>query len=158
MGKVLASLIGVIVAAATNGLAAGCGSAPSAPQVWYDGPQRVTLYPPSQMHAADRSLGYTVVEPVGAVRSATRLPLTAVLVTELMGRKIIHYQFGDLHQTWVLLTETPDTPTPVAYDVAARSVTFAVRGRGINITTNLATDTFKRLVQRLGGPKDAVPA
>ncbi len=156
-GKFHAPLFTLTGAAAITAIAAGCGAPPPTGQVWYDGPQRVTMYSPSQVHAVDRSLGYSVVEPVGAVRREARLPLTEVIVTEVMGRKIIHYEFGSLHETWVLVTETPDAATPLAYDPNARAVTFAARGRAINITTNLAPRTFERIVRRLGGPKGAVP-
>ena len=156
-GKARATGLLLTAAAAITAVTAGCGKAPPPPQVWYDGPQRVTMYSPSQVHAVDRSLGYTVVEPVAAVRGTARLPLTEVIVTEVMGRKLIHYEFGNLHQNWDLVSEAPVAQTPLAYDPNARAVTFAARGRGIEITANLAPATVERIVRRLGGPPGAVP-
>lgn len=146
-----------LAAASTAGVLASRHTAPHAQREWRSGPEQVEQYAPSQVRGAERSVGYAVVEPVGAVWAAARLPLTSVLVTTLMGRSAIHYVFGDLSHNWVTVMETEQPLTSFSYDPGGQAVTFAARGRGITVATNLPPAAFNRLVERLGGPRDAVP-
>lgn len=148
----------VAVAAATAIGIIVSGHTPPQPQrQWRSGAEQVAEYAPSQVRGAERILGYGVVEPMGAVRAAAGLPLTAVLVTKLMGWCTIHYVFGNLTRRWVTVMETRQALTSFSYDAGAQAVTFAVRGRGITVATNLSPAAVDLLVQRLGGPPDAVP-
>jgi len=112
----------------------------------------VTLYAPSQAGAAERTLGYRVVEPTSAVRTTAGLPLAEVIVTEVVGQKTIHYIYGDLHLRWVLVMEDPTPQTRYAYDAAAEALQFTAHGRAISLTTNLPTATLDRIERRMGGP------
>ena len=112
----------------------------------------MTYYHASQVRDAERTLGYPVVEPMRTIRGCTGLGLTLVAVTELSGRRTIHYVFGDTQLKWVLVMETPDGVTRYQYDPKGRAVFFEARGRGLSVSTNLPKPTLDRIVHGLGGP------
>ena len=145
--------------AGVAGLAA-CAHPPARPPLGtrVDGPQHVTYYPAAQVHYAERTLGYRVVEPMGTVRLTTGLGLALVAVTDLSGRRAIHYVFGDTRKDWVLIMETPDGVTRYQYDPGGHAVFFEARGRGLSVSTNLPKRTLDRIVHGLGGPKPPPPA
>ncbi len=121
------------------------------------GPQHITYYQAAQVRYAERTLGYHVVEPIATVRLTTGLGLTLVAVTELSGRRAIHYVFGDTRKDWVLIMETPDGVTSYQYDPKGRAVFFEARGRGLSVSTNLPKRTLDRIVHGLGGPAKPPP-
>jgi hypothetical protein len=148
----LRSILALALGAGVAALAwHGLRPAPVAPPA--QGPPHARYYPPQQVRAAERAVGFAVVEPTAAVRRRTGLGLAQVVVTELAGRKAIHYLYGSLHERWVLIMETPQGAGGYVYDPAAHAVFFPARGRGLSVTTNfLSKAALDRLMQDLGGP------
>lgn len=154
--KMVAGVLGLAVA----GLIVYLGRHPGGPDPVYQyrGAQQVAYYRVSQVGAVERHLGYRVVEPTRTVWSATALRLSQLVVTDFNGHKAIDYVFGDLHAQWVMVMETSDALTPYHYDPSAKAVFFASHGRGISVTTNLATGTLNEIVNGLGAPAHQPPA
>jgi anti-sigma factor RsiW len=146
--------------------AAGCGRAARAPRpgtggtplLQYRTGQQVAVYEPAQVRAAERSLGFPVVEPTLTVRLAAGLRLSEVIVTQLSGTRVIHYVYGSLTSRWVFVMEAREAAAAPSYDPASEEVVFGARGCGIIVTTNLPTAVLDRIVHRLGGPADATRA